>query len=239
MSFLAAQSLIAQSESVGQVQAIDYVITAVYILGVVAVGLYAGVLMKRQASSGRGRDYFLAGGTLTWPMIGMALFATNISCVHLVSLAQAGYDDGLLMGNFEWMAGFTLVLLGLFFAPFYIRSRVPTLPDFLEQRYNRNCRDWLAVLSLVGAVSIHIGMSFLTGGLVIEQIFGINFYTGIITIAALTALYTIVGGLLAVVLTEAIQTVVAIAHDFRTVGGRDFYAARAGALSASNCSGVL
>ena len=103
-------------------------------------------------------------------MIGLALFATNISCVHLVSLAQSGYDTGLLNGNFEWMAALTLVMLSLWFAPFYIRSRVATLPDFLEHRYNRTCRDLLAVFSVVSAVTIHIGFSFLTGGIVIEKL---------------------------------------------------------------------
>jgi SSS family transporter len=188
----------------------DIVVTVVYLLGVVALGLYAGWRMRHKEKSGGSRDYFLAGGTLRWPIIGLALFATNISCVHLVSLAQSGYDTGLLNGNFEWMAASTLILLSLLFAPFYIRSRVATLPDFLERRYNRTCRDLLAVFSLVSAVTIHIGFSFLTGGIVIEKLFGIEFYTGIFIIASLTALYTIVGGLLAVVLTEAIQTVVLV-----------------------------
>jgi SSS family solute:Na+ symporter len=143
----------------------------------------------------------------------MALFATNISCVHLVSLAQSGFDTGLLNGNFEWMAGFTLVLLALFFAPFYIRTRIATLPDYLERRYDRACRDWLAILSIVSAVTIHVGFSFLTGGLVLGFLFpefgGI--YTAITVIAVLTGLYTIVGGLLAVVVTETLQTGVLLA----------------------------
>lgn len=192
------------------VETLDVIIIIVYLLGVVGIGLYAGLLMKKKSSSGESRDYFLAGGTLRWPMIGLALFATNISCVHLVSLAQSGFDTGLLNGNFEWMAAFTLILLSLFFAPFYIKSRVATLPDFLEKRYNRPCRDMLAIFSLVSAVVIHIGFSFLTGGIVLRDLFGVDIYAAIIVIAALTALYTIVGGLLAVVLTEAIQTVILI-----------------------------
>lgn len=195
---------------IGGIARLDTFIIVIYLLGVVGLGLYAGHLMKKRSSSGESRDYFLAGGTLRWPMIGLALFATNISCVHLVSLAQSGFDTGLLNGNFEWMAAFTLILLSLFFAPFYIKSRVATLPDFLEKRYNRRCRDMLAVLSLVSAVVIHIGFSFLTGGIVIRDIFGVDLYVSIIVIASLTALYTIVGGLLAVVLTEAIQTIVLI-----------------------------
>jgi SSS family solute:Na+ symporter len=194
---------------------VDITVILVYLLGVVALGLWAGTRGGRaKATHGAptedSNSYFLAGGTLRWPVIGMALFATNISCVHLVSLAQSGFDTGLLKGNFEWMAAFTLVLLALFFAPFYIKVRIATLPDYLERRYDRACRDWLAVLSIVSAVIIHVGFSFLTGGLVLGYLFpglgGIQ--SAIIVIALLTGLYTIVGGLLAVVLTETVQTVV-------------------------------
>ncbi len=189
-----------------EVSLLDKSVVVIYILGVVALGLFSGKMMKKKSAAGESKDYFLAGGSLRWPVIGLSLFATNISCVHLVSLAQTGFDDGLLNGSFEWMAAFTLVLLALFFAPFYIKSRVATLPDFLEKRYNRPCRDMLSILAVISAIAIHIGFAFLTGGKIMENIFGIEFYTSIILIAAITALYTIVGGLLAVVLTESIQT---------------------------------
>ena len=97
-------------------------------------------------------------------MIGLALFATNISCMHLVSLAQSGFDTGLLNGNFEWMTAFVLILLALLFIPFYIRSGVSTLPEFPERRYNKSCRDWLALISIISAIIIHIAFSFLAGG---------------------------------------------------------------------------
>ncbi|WP_018629031.1 sodium:solute symporter [Niabella aurantiaca] len=187
----------------------DTVLTAGYILLIVTIGLWTGT-RNRKTGSGTSRDYFLAGKTLRWPMIGLAIFATNISCLHLVSLAQSGFDSGLLNGNFEWMAAFTLILLALFFIPFYIRSGVTTLPDFLEKRYNRACRNWLALISIVSAVIIHIAFSFLAGGIVLETLFGINMYVSIIVIALLTGLYTIVGGLKAVVVTETIQSVVLI-----------------------------
>lgn len=211
LPLLASASGDGSAISISGIETLDIAIIVVYLLGVVGIGLYAGKLMRKKSSTGESRDYFLAGGTLKWPMIGLALFATNISCVHLVSLAQSGFDTGLLNGNFEWMAAFTLILLSLFFAPFYIKSKIATLPDFLEKRYNRPCRDMLAVFSIVSAVVIHIGFSFLTGGIVLRDIFGVDIYVAIIAIAALTALYTIVGGLLAVVLTEAIQTVILIA----------------------------
>ena len=156
-------------------------------------------------------EYFLAGKSLRWPMIGLALFATNISCVHLVSLAQSGFDTGLLNGNFEWMAAFTLILLALFFVPFYIKSGVSTLPDFLEKRYNRACRDWLAIISVFSAVIIHIAFSLLSGGIVLQTLFGVDMYISVTIIAILTGLYTILGGLRAVVITESIQTIVLLA----------------------------
>lgn len=185
----------------------DIIITISYILLIVGIGLWTGMRRKSAAGEGSG-EYFLAGKTLRWPMIGLALFATNISCLHLVSLAQSGFDTGLLNGNFEWMAAFTLILLALFFVPFYIKSGVPTLPDFLERRYNRACRDWLAFVSIISAIIIHIAFSFLAGGIVLETLFGIDMYVSIIVIAALTGLYTIVGGLRAVVVTESIQSIV-------------------------------
>jgi SSS family solute:Na+ symporter len=187
---------------------IDLAISVLYFLGIVFVGLWTGLKKKTVASGDASSDYFLAGQSLKWPMIGLALFATNISCLHLVSLAQSGFDTGLLSGNFEWMASFTLILLSLFFVPFYIRSKVATLPDFLEKRYNRACRDWLAVISIVSAVVIHIAFSFLAGGIVLKTLFGVDMYTSVIVIAFFTGLYTIIGGLRAVVVTESIQTIV-------------------------------
>jgi len=188
----------------------DLAVIVGYLVGIVGLGCWAG-WRQRRLPSGESKDYFLAGGTLTWVVIGAALFSTNISTIHLVSLAQEGYVNGLAYGNFEWMAAFTLIALSLFFAPFYIRSRVTTLPDFLEKRYNRPCRDWLAVLSIISAIFIHIGFSLYTGAVVLRGLFGINIYTSIIVTSVLTGLYTIVGGLLAVVLTESIQTVILLA----------------------------
>ena len=141
----------------------------------------------------------------------MALFATNISCLHLVSLAQAGYDSGLLMGNFEWMAAFTLILLALVFVPFYMRAKVATLPDFLEKRYCRACRDWLAVVSMVAAIIFHIAFPLSTGWVVLHGVFGIEKWTCILLMCGLTAVYTVLGGLAAVVMTETIQALVLIA----------------------------
>jgi SSS family solute:Na+ symporter len=195
-------------------KSLDLSISVFYILAILAIGLWTGIRHRRKSKANAAGEYFLAGKSLKWPAIGLALFATNISTVHLVSLAQSGFDSGLLNGNFEWMAAFTLVLLALFFVPFYIKSGVSTLPDFLEKRYDRHSRDWLAFVSVVSAIIIHIAFSMLAGGIVLKTLFGINMYFSVIVICVITAIYTIVGGLKAVVVTESIQTVVLLTGAF-------------------------
>lgn len=186
----------------------DILISIFYITAILVIGLWAGIRHRKKSKAGAASQYFLAGKSLRWPAIGLALFATNISTVHLVSLAQSGFDTGLLNGNFEWMAAFTLILLALFFAPFYIKSGVSTLPDFLEKRYDRDSRDWLTFISIFSAIIIHIAFSMLAGGIVLKTLFGVNIYISVIVICLITAVYTIVGGLKAVVVTESIQTIV-------------------------------
>ncbi len=189
----------------GRIGTTDLAVLLLYLVGIVALGIWAGL---RRRGDDMDSGYFLAGRSLRWPVIGLALFATNISTVHLVSLAQEGYVNGLAYGNFEWMAAFTLVILALFFAPFYIRTRVSTLPEFLERRYSRASRDWLTLLSIVSAIFIHIGFTFYAGAVVLEGLFGIDKMTSILLVAAVTGAYTIFGGLTAVVVTESVQTVI-------------------------------
>ena len=187
------------------ISAIDLIIIVVYLAGIVGAGVWIGLRKRKGSEAG---SYFLAGNTLSWSSIGLALFATNISCLHLVSLAQAGYDSGFLMGNFEWLAAYTLIVLSLFFVPFYMRAKVATLPDFLEKRYCSECRDWLAGLSMLTAIIFNIAFPLSTGWLVLHGVFGIDKWVCIITLTTLTAIYTILGGLSAVVLTETIQAVI-------------------------------
>lgn len=199
------------------VGSLDWTIIALYLLAVVGLGVAAGFLRRKGERGGEGGHYFLAGNTLTWPVIGLAMFAANISTVHLVSLAETAYKFGLVFGNFEWMAGFTLILLSLFFAPLYLRSRVATLPDFLERRYNRSCRDVLSVVSLFSAIVIHMGVALYTAAWVLRGILGLApgatilgldaLLVFIVALGLLTGVYTMLGGLLAVVWTESVQTV--------------------------------
>src|SRR6266446_5713104 len=199
------------------VSSFDWAIIAIYLIGIVSLGIMAGSVRRKHEQGGEGGHYFLAGNTLAWPVIGLAMFAANISTVHLVSLAEAAYKFGLVFGNFEWMAGFTLILLSLFFAPLYLRSRVATLPDFLERRFNRGCRDVLSVVSLFSAIVIHMGVALYTASWVLRGILGLSPGATIVGVDALllfitvigllTGIYTMLGGLLAVVWTESVQTI--------------------------------
>jgi SSS family solute:Na+ symporter len=196
---------------------IDWAIIAIYLIAVVGLGVAVGSMRRRNERGGEGGHYFLAGHTLTWPVIGLAMFAANISTVHLVSLAEAAYKYGLVYGNFEWMAGFTLILLSLVFAPLYIRSRVTTVPDFLERRFNRSCRDILSVISLFSAIVIHMGVALYTAAWVLRGMLGLMpgakilgvdaLFLFIAILGILTGIYTMIGGLLAVVWTESAQTI--------------------------------
>ncbi len=187
------------------ISTIDLVIIIVYLVGILLIGILS-VNLKRMTSDG----YFIAGRNLKWGLIGASLFASNISTIHLVGLAEGGYKDGLVWGNFEWLAAVTLIMLGLVFAPFYFKSRISTLPEFMELRYHPNARTILAIIAIIGALFVHIGMSLYAGAAVFEAFFGVDVFTSIIVISIITAIYTVLGGLKAVVITESIQTVILI-----------------------------
>ena len=184
-----------------RIPVLDLIIIVVYLVGITAVGILATRRQRMTAST-----FFLAGRSLRWGMVGAALFASNISTIHLVGLAASGYNEGLVWGNFEWMAVFTLILLGLVFSPFYFKSKISTLPEFLERRYSPASRTFVAFMSLAAALFIHIGMSLYAGAAVFQQFFGIDVLVSILIISLITLLYTALGGLRAVVVTETIQS---------------------------------
>jgi len=184
---------------------LDLIIIVGYIILIVFAGLYYSRNMRNSS-----KGYFLAGKSLNWAMIGAALFASNISTIHLVGLTASGFNEGLAWGNFEWMATFTLILLGLVFAPFYFKTKISTLPEFLEKRYSASSRAFLAFLGIIGALFMHIGLSLYAGAVVFQQFFGIDIITSIVTISLITTIYTVIGGLKAVVITETIQTPILI-----------------------------
>jgi SSS family solute:Na+ symporter len=184
---------------------IDSAIIILYLIAIVLIGVFS--VSRGKISSD---VYFLAGRNLKWPMVGAALFASNISTIHLIGLSASGYNEGMVWGNFEWMATFTLIILSLVFAPFYFTSRISTLPEFLEKRYSPASRTFLAFMAILGALFVHLGMSLYAGAVVFKAFFGVDIIVSILVISFITSIYTVLGGLKAVVITETIQTVVLI-----------------------------
>ncbi|MEP0823680.1 MAG: sodium/solute symporter [Ignavibacterium sp.] len=188
---------------------------SLHLLDVAAVLLYFAVIFgigywafrKRKEESA---DYFLAGRDVGWLAVGASLFASNIGSEHLVGLAGSGAAGGLAVGHFEWLACLILLVLGWVFVPFYMRSSVFTMPEFLERRYNPAARWYLATVSVIGYVLTKISVTLFAGGVVIRELTGLDMLESAMILVLLTGLYTIAGGLRAVVYTEVVQTFVLI-----------------------------
>lgn len=184
--------------------AIDWLWVAIYFVAVYSIALWAS---RGQRSS---TDYFLAGRGVPWVVIGASLFATNIGTEHLVGLSADGFKGGMAVGHYEWMASLIILLLGWLFVPFYLSSGVVTMPEFLERRYNAPCRYYLSVISIIGYVLTKISVILFAGSLILEQMIGLNFWVSCVAMIVLTGLYTLLGGLKAVLYTDFIQAIVLV-----------------------------
>lgn len=184
----------------------DIIVIAVYFVIVFGVAWWATLKEKNQVSSD---DYFLGGRNLGWFVIGASLFASNIGSEHLIGLAGSGYANGVPEAQYEILAGIILLMLGWVFVPFYLKSGVSTMPEFLEQRYSAGARQYLSWISILSYVLTKISVTILAGGVVFEVI-GVNFWVGAIVLVLATGVYTIFGGLKAVVYTDMIQMFVLV-----------------------------
>ncbi|MEC3907200.1 sodium/solute symporter [Tamlana sp. 2201CG12-4] len=182
---------------------LDLLIIAIYLIGIVIIGIWVGGGFKKQSSN----TYFLAGRSLGWGVVGASLFASNISTVHIVGFAESGFVSGLSDGIFEWMAIPCLVFLGIFVAPFYFRKKISTIPEYFEKRFDGSSRTFMVIFAILTALLMHIGISLYAGATIMKEFFGLDQLWGVLIISLLTALYTILGGLKAVAVTESIQSV--------------------------------
>src|ERR1700730_8999234 len=181
---------------------VDLVIIAVYFSIVFGIGFY---FSKKERTS---EDYFLASRNIGWFAIGASLFVSNISTEHFIGLAGSGATSGLAAGNFEWEASLILLLLGWVFVPFYLRSNVFTMPEFLERRFNRNCATYLASISIIAYIFTKISVHLYAAAIVLERVVGWNQWTAAIILVVATGIYTIAGGLAAVIYTDLVQTLI-------------------------------
>lgn len=187
---------------------LDWAVIVLYFLVVFGVAIYA--TMRERAAKQTSTEYFLAGRNAGWFLVGGSLFASNIGSEHLVGLAGTGAASGVAVGQFEILASLILLLLGWLFVPFYLTSGVFTMPEFLERRYSEGARWYLAVVSIIGYVLTKISVTIAAGGIVFEALMGINFWTGALVVVAVTGVYTIFGGLRAVLYTDLMQMFVLI-----------------------------
>ncbi|GMV92243.1 MAG: solute:sodium symporter family transporter [Candidatus Hydrogenedentota bacterium] len=195
-------------ESGGSLVAVDWVVIGAYFVAVFGVAIWSTWKDHTRDTSA---DYFLAGRHVGWFVIGASLFASNIGSEHLVGLAGTGAASGVAVGQFEILASFLLLVLGWVFVPFYIKSGVYTMPEFLERRYSPATRWYLALISIVGYVLTKISVSIYAGGIVFESLMGINFWTGALIVVIATGIYTVFGGLRAVLYTDMFQMFVLVA----------------------------
>lgn len=187
---------------------LDYAIIGLYFL--LIFGIAAWVTRAERGQSKDSASYFLGGRNLGWFAIGASLFASNIGSEHLIGLSGAGARGAFPEAQFEILAALILLLLGWVFVPFYLRSGVFTMPEFLEQRYNRGARTYLSVISIISYVLTKISFTIFAGALVFEVLLGIPFWIGAIITVVATGIYTVLGGLKAVIYTDMIQSLIFI-----------------------------
>jgi SSS family solute:Na+ symporter len=185
----------------------DYVIIGLYFVAVFVIAFFSG---SKKGENGEAADYFLGGRNLGWFVIGASLFASNIGSEHLVGLAGQGASGDLVAGQFELLASLILILLGWVFVPFYLKSGVFTMPEFLEKRYNGWARTYLSYVSIVAYVLTKISVTIFAGAIVFTALLGISFWTGAIVIVVATGIYTVFGGFKAVVYTDMMQMFVLV-----------------------------
>jgi SSS family solute:Na+ symporter len=190
------------------VAGIDWAVVGLYFVIVFGVAAWA-YMQERGDETAAG--YFLGGRNVGWFVVGASLFVSNIGSEHLVGLSGTGADSGVAVGQFEIIASLALLALGWVFVPFYARSGVFTMPEFLERRYSPGARRYLTYVSIIAYVLTKISVTLFAGGIVFETLMGINFWTGALITVGFTGIYTVFGGLRAVVYTDMMQMLVLVA----------------------------
>jgi SSS family solute:Na+ symporter len=188
----------------GGLGTLDLVVIVVYLVGIIIYGISKS---KRSSSE----DYFLGGRTMTWPIVGIALFSANISSSTLVGLASDAFQTDVSVYNYEWYAVVILIFFSIFFLPFYLKSGVYTMPEFLERRYDSRSRYYFSFITVVGNVLVDTAAGLYVGKIVLTLLFpGLDSNLILVILAVAAAAYTIPGGLNSVIQTEVIQAILLI-----------------------------
>ena len=182
----------------------DWITIAIYFSVVFAIGFY---FSRKEKTS---KDYFLAGRNVMWFAIGASIFASNIGSEHLIGLAGSGANSGLAVGAYEMSAVFCILILGWIFLPYYLKSKIFTMPEYLERRFNPGCRWALTIISIFAYIFTKISVALFAGAILIKAVIGWPFFVSAIILVVATGVYTIAGGLAAVIYTDLIQAIILI-----------------------------
>ncbi|XP_067864234.1 sodium/glucose cotransporter 2 isoform X2 [Heptranchias perlo] len=203
------------SQTVAINNAADISVIVMYFVLVISVGLWSMCRTNRATVGG----YFLAGRDMRWYTVGASLFASNIGSGHFVGLAGTGAANGLAVGGFEWNALFIVLLLGWLFVPVYLTAGVITMPQYLMKRFGGNrIRLYLSLISLFLYIFTKISVDMFSGAVFIQQALGWNIYVAVIALLVITCIYTVTGGLAALMYTDTVQTFVIIVGAFVLMG---------------------
>jgi SSS family solute:Na+ symporter len=183
-------------------QFLDYVVFLVYFVIVAGYGLY--IYRKKKRATTDSKDFFLAEGSLTWWAIGASLIASNISAEQFIGMAGSGFNIGLAISTYEWMAAATLIIVAVFFLPIYLKNKIYTMPQFLLTRYNKTVSTIMAVFWLLLYVVVNLTSILYLGALAVNTISGINFYV-CMSLIALFAIFITLGGMKVIGYTDVIQ----------------------------------
>jgi SSS family solute:Na+ symporter len=180
----------------------DWIFVMLYLLVIAGISIWSIRKSKNSPT-----DYFLANRNLGWWVIGASILASNVGSEHIVGLAGTAGKSGTVMGHYE-LHSWIVLILGWVFVPFYMRSMVYTMPEFLERRFNAKARRLLSIIQLLSYIIAKASVTIFAGALVFNQFFGVGFWEGAIILVVITGIYTVLGGLHAVMYTEAIQAIV-------------------------------
>ncbi|MBC6399936.1 MAG: sodium/sugar symporter [Ekhidna sp.] len=183
---------------------VDYIVFGIYCLLILGVGLFVSRDKSKQRNA---KDYFLAGKSLPWWAIGASIIAANISAEQFIGMSGSGYVLGLAIASYEWMGGFTLLIVGKYFLPVFIREELYTIPEFIEKRFSTQLKTILAVFWISLFIFINLSSVLYLGALALQTILGLKMIYGIIGLALFAAAYSLYGGLSAVAWTDVIQVV--------------------------------
>ncbi len=183
---------------------LDMTVFVVYILILLGIG---GFVSYRHRKS---EDLFLGGRSMGWSNVGLSIFGTNIGPTFLIATCGAGYTTGMVTANFEWMAWIFLFLLGMVFVPFYLNTKISTMPEFMNKRFGQGCYTFMSFYALLGTVVLWIGGTLFAGGALLAQLLGWELMTSIWVLAGIAASFTIAGGLVAVMVTDSFQSILMI-----------------------------